>query len=238
MSVYDSPDKVINQVSLYAARGTLIESEGPSWFYGTGSEHSVLYQYQVYGAKDVSRSFWSHELVNISWPRTDSWPVYFRSISVISRPRLPTSSLIPSLRIHSTHKRHSPATPRSQIVRRIAAKLPGAYVSSTLKGLRSIAPACTAFSKTTTKIVLTRRTARSGLLKSRVARILLSSTCSPSLPRRLETASSMWKLDPVALPRNTMLTTVRAAMELFSKMTPTRGMLSSLVPKRRASRGC
>ena len=54
MSVYDSPDKVVNQISLYAARGTLIESEGPSWFYGTGSEHAVLYQYQLYGAKDVS----------------------------------------------------------------------------------------------------------------------------------------------------------------------------------------
>lgn len=53
MSVYDSPDKVANQISLYAARGTLIESEGPSWFYGTGSEHTVLYQYQLYGAKDV-----------------------------------------------------------------------------------------------------------------------------------------------------------------------------------------
>lgn len=39
MSVYDSPDKVANQISLYAARGTLIESEGPTWMYGTGSEH-------------------------------------------------------------------------------------------------------------------------------------------------------------------------------------------------------
>ncbi|OAX83696.1 hypothetical protein ACJ72_01943 [Emergomyces africanus] len=52
-SVYDSPDKIVNQISLYAARGTLIESEGPSWFYGTGSEHAVMYQYQVYGAKDI-----------------------------------------------------------------------------------------------------------------------------------------------------------------------------------------
>ncbi|PGH19016.1 hypothetical protein AJ79_00050 [Helicocarpus griseus UAMH5409] len=53
MSVYNSPDKIANQISLYAARGTLIESEGPSWFYGTGSEHTVMYQYQVYGAKDI-----------------------------------------------------------------------------------------------------------------------------------------------------------------------------------------
>lgn len=54
MVVSDSPDKVINQISIYAARGTLIESEGPTWLYGTGSEHVVLYQYQLYGAKDVS----------------------------------------------------------------------------------------------------------------------------------------------------------------------------------------
>ncbi|QSS62360.1 glucan 1,3-beta-glucosidase precursor [Histoplasma capsulatum] len=52
-SVYDSPDKIANQISLYAARGTLIESDGPSWLYGTGSEHTVMYQYQVYGAKDI-----------------------------------------------------------------------------------------------------------------------------------------------------------------------------------------
>ncbi|OBT61060.1 hypothetical protein VE03_09163 [Pseudogymnoascus sp. 23342-1-I1] len=53
MVVSDSPDKLVNQISLYAARGTLIESEGPSWFYGTGSEHTILYQYQLYGAKDI-----------------------------------------------------------------------------------------------------------------------------------------------------------------------------------------
>ncbi|KAF6804707.1 glucan 1,3-beta-glucosidase [Colletotrichum sojae] len=53
MVVSDSPDKLVNQISIYAARGTLIESEGPTWLYGTGSEHVVLYQYQLYGAKDV-----------------------------------------------------------------------------------------------------------------------------------------------------------------------------------------
>ncbi|KAI0903317.1 glycoside hydrolase family 55 protein [Ustulina deusta] len=53
VSVYDSPDKLINQISIYGARGMLIESQGPSWFYGSGSEHSVLYNYQLYNAKDV-----------------------------------------------------------------------------------------------------------------------------------------------------------------------------------------
>ncbi|ETS73701.1 hypothetical protein PFICI_14647 [Pestalotiopsis fici W106-1] len=53
MSVYDSPDKLSNQISVYCARGLLIESQNPSWFYGGGSEHSVMYNYLVYGAKDV-----------------------------------------------------------------------------------------------------------------------------------------------------------------------------------------
>ncbi|KAI8623454.1 hypothetical protein F5Y19DRAFT_458390 [Xylariaceae sp. FL1651] len=52
-SVYDSPDKLVNQISIYGARGMLIESQGPSWFYGSGSEHSVLYNYQLYNAKSV-----------------------------------------------------------------------------------------------------------------------------------------------------------------------------------------
>ncbi len=56
VSVYDSPDKLINQISIYGARGMLIESQGPSWFYGSGSEHSVLYNYQLYNAKDVSQT--------------------------------------------------------------------------------------------------------------------------------------------------------------------------------------
>jgi hypothetical protein len=34
----------------------LIESHGPCWFYGTGSEHTVLYQYQLYKAKNVRQS--------------------------------------------------------------------------------------------------------------------------------------------------------------------------------------
>ncbi|KAF3116233.1 hypothetical protein TWF103_009455 [Orbilia oligospora] len=32
-----------DQIDIYVARGVLIESQGPSWFYGTASEHNVLY---------------------------------------------------------------------------------------------------------------------------------------------------------------------------------------------------
>ncbi|KAB8225907.1 pectin lyase-like protein [Aspergillus novoparasiticus] len=41
------------QIDVYSGRGILIESQGPVWLYGTASEHSVLYQYQLSGAKDV-----------------------------------------------------------------------------------------------------------------------------------------------------------------------------------------
>ncbi|KAI1773231.1 pectin lyase-like protein [Hypoxylon cercidicola] len=52
-STYNNPDTMSNQVSVYGARGMLIESQGPSWFYGSGSEHSVMYNYQLSGAKDI-----------------------------------------------------------------------------------------------------------------------------------------------------------------------------------------
>jgi glucan 1,3-beta-glucosidase len=41
------------QVDLFNGRGFLIESQGPVWLYGTGSEHHTLYQYQLRGAKNV-----------------------------------------------------------------------------------------------------------------------------------------------------------------------------------------
>lgn len=52
-SIYDQPDSSSTQISIFGARGMLIESEGPSWFYGGGSEHSVLYNYLISGAKSV-----------------------------------------------------------------------------------------------------------------------------------------------------------------------------------------
>ncbi|KAL3438555.1 pectin lyase-like protein [Aspergillus tetrazonus] len=42
-----------DQVDVYSARGILIESQGPTWLYGTASEHQVFYQYELYQAKDI-----------------------------------------------------------------------------------------------------------------------------------------------------------------------------------------
>ena len=48
-----TPENVQTQVSIYGARGVLIESQGPCWFYGTASEHSTMYQYQLSGASEA-----------------------------------------------------------------------------------------------------------------------------------------------------------------------------------------
>lgn len=42
------------QIDIYNGRGVLIESQGgPTWLYGTSSEHSVFYNYQVNNAENV-----------------------------------------------------------------------------------------------------------------------------------------------------------------------------------------
>ncbi|KAL3464344.1 pectate lyase superfamily protein-domain-containing protein [Aspergillus heterothallicus] len=43
----------MTQVSVYVARGMLIESTAATWLYGTASEHSVFYQYNFHGAQNI-----------------------------------------------------------------------------------------------------------------------------------------------------------------------------------------
>ncbi|KAF8584104.1 glycoside hydrolase family 55 protein [Ramaria rubella] len=40
------------QITVYSGRGILSQSAGPVWLVGTGSEHHVLYQYNLVGARD------------------------------------------------------------------------------------------------------------------------------------------------------------------------------------------
>lgn len=42
-----------DQIDVYSGRGFLIESQGPTWLYGTAVEHNILYQYQASGAEDL-----------------------------------------------------------------------------------------------------------------------------------------------------------------------------------------
>jgi hypothetical protein len=43
----------MEQLSVYSARGALIESQKATWLYGTASEHSVFYQYNFLGAQNI-----------------------------------------------------------------------------------------------------------------------------------------------------------------------------------------
>ncbi|KAL2844510.1 pectate lyase superfamily protein-domain-containing protein [Aspergillus pseudoustus] len=41
-------DKITqDQIDIHVARGVFVESQGPTWLYGTASEHCVFYQYQL-----------------------------------------------------------------------------------------------------------------------------------------------------------------------------------------------
>lgn len=42
-----------NQINIYNGRGVLIESQNPVWLWGTASEHSVLYNYQITNAENT-----------------------------------------------------------------------------------------------------------------------------------------------------------------------------------------
>ncbi|ROT41090.1 glucan 1,3-beta-glucosidase [Sodiomyces alkalinus F11] len=51
---HDLEDQEYAQISLYAGRGVLVDSErGRLWFSASASEHHVLYQYSFRGARDV-----------------------------------------------------------------------------------------------------------------------------------------------------------------------------------------
>lgn len=50
---HDIDDATNTMVTVAVARGILIESSGPTWLYGTSSEHSMLYQYNFYNSSNT-----------------------------------------------------------------------------------------------------------------------------------------------------------------------------------------
>lgn len=46
-------NNTMEQVTIYVARGILIESQDPTWLYGTASEHSTYYQYNFHNARNI-----------------------------------------------------------------------------------------------------------------------------------------------------------------------------------------
>ncbi|KAK3937477.1 pectate lyase superfamily protein-domain-containing protein [Diplogelasinospora grovesii] len=50
---HDMDDPNQTQINVFAGRGLLIESQGPTWLWGTAVEHAVLYNYQLSSAQNV-----------------------------------------------------------------------------------------------------------------------------------------------------------------------------------------
>lgn len=50
-------NNTMEMISVYVGRGLLVESQTATWLYGTSSEHSVYYQYNFHGAKNVFAGF-------------------------------------------------------------------------------------------------------------------------------------------------------------------------------------
>lgn len=50
---HDIDDPQNAQITVGVGRGILVESSGPTWFYGTASEHSIIYQYNFNGANNI-----------------------------------------------------------------------------------------------------------------------------------------------------------------------------------------
>ncbi|KAK4150377.1 glucan 1,3-beta-glucosidase [Chaetomidium leptoderma] len=51
---HDIDEHLNTQITIYSGRGLYIESEnGPFWLWGTGSEHFVLYQYQLANTRNI-----------------------------------------------------------------------------------------------------------------------------------------------------------------------------------------
>lgn len=63
---HDIDDPKSTNISVFVARGMLIESHGPVWLYGTASEHAVLYQYEFYNAGNVFATMIQTESVSVS----------------------------------------------------------------------------------------------------------------------------------------------------------------------------
>ncbi|KAK4189341.1 glucan 1,3-beta-glucosidase [Podospora australis] len=51
---HDIDEQLNTQITIYSGRGLYIEAtSGPFWLWGTGSEHHVLYQYQLANTRDI-----------------------------------------------------------------------------------------------------------------------------------------------------------------------------------------
>ncbi|EGO54163.1 hypothetical protein NEUTE1DRAFT_87296 [Neurospora tetrasperma FGSC 2508] len=87
---HDIDDAANTQITLYSGRGLYIEStSGTFWLYGTGSEHHVLYQYQLSSTQNIFMG-----MIQTETPYYQPTPnalVPFPSVSSLNDPNFSTS---------------------------------------------------------------------------------------------------------------------------------------------------
>lgn len=134
-------------------KGILVESQGPTWFYGTASEHAVLYQYNIASAQNIYMGM-------VHFP-SFSRPSPHITNSHRSKPKARTThplSLHP--RLSPPLSRSSPTTPHFQIAAVASPVLqPGLSPSLIQTTSKSPAPVSIPSSRTTTLHVSQHKTA-------------------------------------------------------------------------------
>ncbi|KAF8757624.1 Glycoside hydrolase family 55 protein [Rhizoctonia solani] len=84
---HDLDDPTQRQIDVYTGRGILIESCGPVWLTGSGSEHHVIYQYNLVGAENVYLGLIQTETVTLLAATARS-SRSFRSLQGLQGPEL------------------------------------------------------------------------------------------------------------------------------------------------------
>ena len=142
-----------HQLNIYNGRGILIESEnGPVWMYGTSSEHSVLYNYQV------QIPIFSPSCPGQSTNSPLRSPTQTTSSPAPSKPKPPTSKPTPPPVSPLPSNPPTPTPPSRPAPPQTATK-PGLSASSTAQTSSPTAPGTTPSSTTTTRRAWTRRAA-------------------------------------------------------------------------------
>lgn len=100
---HDLDDPAQRQIDVYSGRGVLIEScTGPVWLLGSGSEHHVLYQYNIVDAEHVYLGLIQTETPY--WQPTPAPPTPFKLSKAYKDPELTTGPAAWALTISRSSK--------------------------------------------------------------------------------------------------------------------------------------
>ncbi|KKA30026.1 hypothetical protein TD95_001514 [Thielaviopsis punctulata] len=89
---HDLDDSQNTMITIAVARGILVESSGPTWLWGTASEHSMLYQYNFFGAANLFAGMIQTESPYFQYTKSTESPGPFNKAIYVSDPGFDDSS--------------------------------------------------------------------------------------------------------------------------------------------------